>query len=81
MSTEKKSSDSLARAEHALKLRDFETAERYSRKKLLEEPTSKEARMVLGAVYLRTNRPSDALASCTRARRHGRNLPQAQQTP
>ncbi|PKL08358.1 MAG: hypothetical protein CVV51_09435, partial [Spirochaetae bacterium HGW-Spirochaetae-7] len=63
MTTAKKVSDSLLRAQNALRLRDFETAERYSRKSLLEEPTSKAARMILGTVYLRTNRPTDALAA------------------
>ena len=67
MTTAKKSADSLARAQNALRLRDFETAERYARKRLLEEPTSKDARMVLGTVYLRTNRPSDALAAFSSA--------------
>ena len=59
--------DALARAENALRLRDFETAERHARACLLEEPESRDARLVLGNVYLRTDRPKDALAAFSSA--------------
>jgi len=63
MSEDKKISDLIVRSENAMRLRDFESAERYARKLLIAEPTSQAARMILGTVYLRTNKATDALAA------------------
>ena len=63
MSTSNKKPDDVIRAEKALKLRDFETAEKLARKLVLESPLSRDYRMLLGMVYLRTNRQVDALAA------------------
>ena len=67
MNDDKTKADSLDRAENALRLRDFETAERLARKSLMANPTFSKPRLILGTVYLRTNRANEALAAFSSA--------------
>ena len=53
----------LERARNAIVLRDFDTAAELATRKLREEPESRDARIVLGTAYFRSNRAADALAA------------------